>query len=77
MSNDITGEALQKIARLFALLVIRDVEQQQDKISLLTSIGFPDSEISDLLQVKPRAISDAKYKLKKKNQPGRKKVTKK
>ena len=50
-----------RIANLLALLLVKDVEQQQEKVMLLTAAGFPLAVIARLLRIPARAVSDSRY----------------
>ena len=49
----------EKIARLLALLVIKDIKVKDDQVPLLRAVGFEISDIADLLGMTPKHVSVA------------------
>lgn len=57
----------EKIARLLALLVVRDVEQPADKIRALKAAGFGVSQMAPILGMTENAINVALHRARKKD----------
>ena len=72
--NEILQE-LQRISRLLALTLTRELKQQ-DKVELLSSIGFRPIEIASLTGIKPNIVSAVLSNIKKKAQTGKDKTVK-
>ena len=73
--NEILQE-LQRISKLLALTVTRELKQQTEKIELLSSIGFQPKEIAGLLGTTPGTVSVALARFKKEAQTGKGKKVK-
>lgn len=73
--NEILQE-LQRISKLLALTVTRELKQQTEKIGLLYSIGFQYKEIADLIGTTPGTVSVALARIKKEAQTGKRKTVK-
>jgi len=68
--NEILQE-LQRISKLLALTVTRELKQQTEKIELLSSIGFQPKKIADLIGTTPGTVSVALVGIRKKAQTGK------
>ena len=66
--EDASSPAPEKIARLLALLVTRDMEAD-DAALKLDGVGFNTREIADLLGVSPNYVAVAKYRNKRGKKP--------
>lgn len=62
-----SGEHLEKLTRLIALLVVKG-ESQSEKIKALSGAGFSNSEIADLLGISANAVNVAMHRLRKRKQ---------
>ncbi len=60
--SEVRVSSEEKIARLLALLVIKDLEQKGDQVTLLLRVGFSLSEVAAVLDMTTHNVSDAKYK---------------
>jgi DNA-directed RNA polymerase specialized sigma24 family protein len=65
--------AEEKIARLLALLVVRDVEQPAAKIKTLKAAGFAVSQIAPILGMTENAVNVALHRARKKGERSTKK----
>jgi DNA-binding CsgD family transcriptional regulator len=70
-----TLQELQRISKLLALLVTRDLKQRE-KIELLSNSGFRPKEIADLIGTTPKIVSAELSNLKKKAKTGKGKAAK-
>jgi len=59
--------AEEKIARLLALLLVRDIEQPADKIRTLKAAGFGVSQMAPILGMTENAIHVALHRARKKD----------
>ena len=57
MQDDNTASQLDRIVRLLTVLVTKDLDQQKDKVALLSSAGFQPKEIADLIDTTPHTVS--------------------
>lgn len=57
MQDDNTASQLNRIVRLLTILVTKDLDQQKDKIALLSSAGFQPKEIADLIDTTPHTVN--------------------
>jgi hypothetical protein len=57
----------EKIARLIAMMVVRDVEQPADKIQILKAAGFGVSQMAPILAMTENAINVALHRARKKD----------
>lgn len=64
----------EKLARLVAMMVVRDIDQPADKIQLLKAAGFGVAQMAPILGMTENAINIALHRARKKNdgQPKRK-----
>jgi DNA-binding CsgD family transcriptional regulator len=71
--------SLDRVERLLALLVVRDMKNQQEKAIQLSVAGFSNVEIADILQTSSAVIAQLLYTSRKaKSKPrSNSKVTKK
>lgn len=72
--NEILQE-LQRISKLLALTVTRELKQRE-KIELLSSIGFQPKEIANLIGTTPGTVSVTLVDIRKKAQTGKGKAVK-
>ena len=68
-------QELQRISRLLSLTVTRDLKQQE-KVELLSGVGFGLKEIADLIGTKPNIVSAVLSNIRKKTQTGKGKTVK-
>ena len=61
-----SGLQLDRLTRLFALLVVKG-ESQAEKIQLLSGAGFANTEIAQLLGLTANAVNVALYRRRSKN----------
>jgi DNA-binding CsgD family transcriptional regulator len=55
---DVAGtEQLDKIVRLLTVMVTRDLDQQKDKIAVLSNAGFQPKEIAELIDTTPHTVN--------------------
>jgi DNA-binding CsgD family transcriptional regulator len=73
--NEILQE-LQRISKLLALTVTRELEQQEKKVELLSGVGFHPKEIADLIGTNPNIVRAALSKIRKKAKTGKGKKVK-
>lgn len=64
--KDVLMEISQKLDRLIGILAIQD-KDRDDKISILVSLGFSNSEISKLIGVPKGTVDSIRAKRKKEN----------
>jgi cell division protein ZapA (FtsZ GTPase activity inhibitor) len=62
-ANETTSE--EKIARLLAILVVRDIEQSADKIRTLKAAGFAVAQMAPILSMTENAINVALHRARK------------
>jgi len=67
MSGDSPIAATDKVARLLALLLVRDIEQKGDRVQMLQAAGFQISEIAVLLGLSENTVSVTAYQNRKKS----------
>ncbi len=60
----------EKIARLLALLLVRDIKKKTDQVPLLRSAGFEVSEVADLLGMTENHVKVADHLGRKKRRAG-------
>jgi hypothetical protein len=65
-TDSVAVSAENKIARILALLLIKDVEQKPQQVALLRSAGFEIPEIASLLAISENNVSVALHRQKKK-----------
>jgi len=53
--------AQEKIARLLALLLVKDVKNNTEKVPLLRRVGFSVAEVADLLDISTNQVSVADH----------------
>jgi DNA-binding CsgD family transcriptional regulator len=63
-------QELRRISKLLALSVTRDLKQQQEKVELLSSVGFRPIEISNITGIGAKQVSAVLSNIKKKAQTG-------
>jgi DNA-binding CsgD family transcriptional regulator len=73
--NEILQE-LQRISKLLALTVTRELELQQEKVELLSSVGFRPIEIANITGIGAKQVSAVLSNIKKKVQTEKGKLTK-
>ena len=73
--NEILQE-LQRISKLLALTVTRELKQQQEKVKLLSDVGFRPIEIANITGIEANQVSAVLSNIKKKAQTGKGKSTK-
>jgi DNA-binding CsgD family transcriptional regulator len=73
--NEILQE-LQRISKLLALTVTRELKQQQEKVELLSGVGFRPIEIANITGIEANQVSAVLSNIKKKAQTGKGKSTK-
>jgi hypothetical protein len=66
----------EKIARLLALIVVRDIEQPADKIRTLKAAGFGVSHMAPILGMTENAINVALHRARKKDGTATKRASK-
>jgi hypothetical protein len=54
---DELSNKIDKILRLLAIIAVKEIETEQDKIGLLDSLGFRATEIAKLLNKSPENVS--------------------
>jgi DNA-directed RNA polymerase specialized sigma24 family protein len=66
--SDLTEQtpAEERIARLLALLVVRDIEHTAEQVQTLRAAGFGVSQIAQLLGTTENAVSVASYRARQK-----------
>lgn len=52
----------EKIARLLGVLVVKDIEQQVEQVTLLRSVGFQVPEVAAILRITENHVHVAAYK---------------
>ncbi len=61
--------ATERIERLLALLLVRDLKGQNEKILALNLAGFTSVEIADLLQTSAQVVRQSLYESRKAGKP--------
>ena len=71
MTAELTREIEAKLAQLVKLLAVSTTRglARSDQIALLSRAGLSVSEIADILDLKPNAVSVALYNARKKRKP--------
>jgi len=69
-------QELRRISKLLALTATRELKQQQDKVELLSSVGFRPIEIANITGIEAKQVSAVLSNIKKKTQTGKGKSTK-
>ena len=69
-------QELQRISKLLALTVTRELKQQQEKVKLLSDVGFRPIEIANITGIEANQVSAVLSNIKKKTQTGKGKSTK-
>ena len=74
MPSERSAEALERIAKILAGLLLKDIEEgdQKQKIARLSQCGFDNTEIARMLGTTPNTVGVARHSLKKakkKNRP--------
>jgi DNA-directed RNA polymerase specialized sigma24 family protein len=64
-ASDTTVTSEEKIARLFGLLAVRDIESSSEKVCLLRLAGFRTSEVATLLNVTENVVRVAEHRSRK------------
>lgn len=54
-------DSLERVERLLALLVIRDMKNQQAKATQLSVVGFSNVEIADILRTSSAVVAQLLY----------------
>jgi DNA-binding CsgD family transcriptional regulator len=68
--NEILQE-LQRISKLLSLTVTRELKQQQEKVELLSSVGFRPIEIANITGIGSKQVSAVLSNIKKREQTGK------
>ena len=55
----------EKIARLLAMLLVRDIKKKTDQVPLLRTVGFGVSEVADMLGMTENHVKVADHRAKK------------
>lgn len=65
--NDLTEltESLERIAKILAGLLLKDVEDQKHRIRILKQCGFENTEIAKMLGTTPNTVGVAVHSIKK------------
>lgn len=58
---EVQASAEDKIARLFALLLVKEIKNNTEKVPLLRRVGFSVAEVSDLLNISTNQVSVADH----------------
>lgn len=58
-------DSLERVERLLALILIRDLKGQQEKATQLSVAGFSNVEIADILQTSSATVGNVLYMSKK------------
>ena len=69
-------QELQRISKLLALTIIRELKLQQEKVELLSSVGFRPKEIANITGIEANQVSAVLSNIKKKAQTVKVKSTK-
>ena len=69
-------QELQRISKLLALTITRELKQQQEKVELLSGVGFRPVEIANITGIEANQVSAVLSNIKKKAQTGKGKSTK-
>jgi len=71
MTADLTHEMEAKLAQIVKLLAVSTTRglPRSEQIALLSRAGLSVSEVADILDVKPNAVSVALYNVRKKRKP--------
>jgi hypothetical protein len=72
-----SGESVsaeEKLARLLGILVVKDIEQKTEQVTLLRSIGFEVAEVAAMLRMTENHVNVAAHHGRK--NPGKKKAKK-
>lgn len=69
-------QELQRISKLLALTVTRELKQQQEKVELLSSVGFRPIEIANITGIGAKQVSAVLSNIKKKAHTGKGKAAK-
>jgi len=69
-------QELQRISKLLSLSVTRELKQQQEKVELLSSVGFRPIEIATITGIEANQVSAVLSNIKKKDQTGKKEKAK-
>jgi hypothetical protein len=66
-NSSIPIKSEERIARLLALIVIKDIENNNDRVRTLRASGFEVTEIAGLLGMSENAVAVADHRAKKQN----------
>jgi DNA-binding CsgD family transcriptional regulator len=64
-------QELQRISKLLSLSVTRELKQQQEKVELLSSVGFRPIEIATITGIEANQVSAVLSNIKKKAKTGK------